>query len=111
MKTKKMFLIKTDGSITRLPQLEGKELSFSDMYPIIGCTTIEHIGLKKEVDMWVDEEGLMKSDFVGNRLASKMYQEAYPHISPEDLGVVGNAIVTDNTKAGEYIVGTYYKNQ
>ncbi len=103
MKIKKAFFVGTNGVIRRLESLEGKEMSFKEMYPIIGCDTIEHVGLKKGVDMWCDEEGLMKNDAVLNQNASLMYQAAYPHIDPKELGIVGNAIVTDNTKAGDYL--------
>lgn len=105
MKVKKAFLIDLYG-IKRLPELEGKELSLRDMYPIVGneCRTIEHVGLKKGVDMWVDEDGLGK-DNVLNRIATAMYRRAYsPNIfDVSELAIVGRAIVTDNTKAGDFI--------
>jgi hypothetical protein len=106
MKVKKAWLIDFYG-IERLPQLEGKELSLKAMYPIVGngCHTIEHVGLKKGVDMWVDEEGLLKDGNVINRIATGMYRAAYPHVDPAELGIVGRAIVTDNTKKGDYIKG------
>ncbi len=56
--------------------------------------------------MWVDEEGLLKNDFVINQKATLLYQGAYPDsIFPpvEELIIVGNAIVTDNTKAGNFM--------
>lgn len=99
MKIKKAYLI-DEKSITRQPQLEGKELDFESLYPIIECQMIEHVGLKKGVDLWVDEEGLMKPNFI-NRIASKMYQNAYPHVK-EELGIAGRAILIDNTKKGDY---------
>lgn len=103
MEIKKAWLVAVDG-IKRLPELEGKEMDFQTMYPIIDCTTIEHVGLKKGVDMWCDEEGLLKNDFVVNQMASVFYRKAYPHIDPEQLGIVGRAIITDNTKEGNFII-------
>lgn len=93
-----------DGSVRRLPQLEGKECKLQDMYSLIGngCHIVEHVGLKKGVDMWVDEEGLLKENFL-NPKATAYYRAAYPHIDPREIGVVGNAIITDNTKAGSFI--------
>lgn len=106
MKVKKAWFIGTDGTVRQLTELEGKELSLKAMYPIIGCDIVEHVGLKKGVDMWVDEEGLLKGEFVINQKATLLYQGAYPDsIFPpvEELVIVGNAIVTDNTKAGDYL--------
>lgn len=104
MKTKKVWFVGVNGEVKRLTELEGKELSLRTMYPFIGndCHTIEHVALKKGVDMWVDEEGLLKENFFNAR-ASRYYREAYPHVDPEEIGIVGNAIITDNTKAGTFI--------
>jgi len=85
-----------------LPELQGKELEFKNMYHLIPCSTIEHVGLKKGVDLWFDEEGMFKNPIL-NSIATKFYRQAYPHIPAEDLGIVGNAILTDNTKAGDFI--------
>jgi len=104
MKIKKAYLI-DERSITRQPQLEGKELDLEVLYPLVECHIIEHVGLKKGVDLWVDEEGLLKPNFI-NRIASKMYQGAYPHVK-EELGIAGRAILTDNTKKGDYIENCY----
>ncbi len=103
MKVKKAWLIEVSGKVTHLTQLEGKEMSFATMYPLIGCSTIEHVGLGKGVDMWCDEEGLMTYEPVLNPLATFLMRRAYPHVDPSDIGIVGNVIVTDNTKAGEFI--------
>ncbi len=100
MKTKKAWLVKVGGEVTRLPQIEGKELKLSECYPIIGCSTIEHVGLKKGVDMWIDEEGLFKNPPVLNWIATDLYRKAYPKIDPKELVIVGDVIITDNTKKG-----------
>lgn len=105
MKVKKAWLIDFDGAVKQLPELEGKEISLKAMYPIVGngCHIIEHVGLKKGVDMWVDEEGLLKENVI-NRYATALYRNAYPNVpDPSELVIVGRAIVTDNTKAGDFI--------
>lgn len=105
MKIKKAWYLGADYEMKRLFELEGKELSLKAMYPIIGCTTVEHVGLGKGVDMWVDEEGLLKGYPVQNMRATEKYRAAYPQIAREHLAIFGNAIITDNTKAGDYIAG------
>ncbi len=102
MKVKRAYKVDVNGSITPLKDVEGKELSFKEMYPIIGCGTIEHVGLGKGIDMWIDEEGLL-GPWVGNMKATQMYRDAYPHIDPKELFIVGTAIITDNTAKGGYI--------
>jgi len=106
MKIKKCWLVDLDGSVTRLSQFEGKELSLKDMYSTIGCRTIEHIGLKKGVDMWIDEEGLLMDSPMMNKKATQMYRYAYKDnfmINSKDLAIFGKVIITDNTKAGDYL--------
>ncbi len=106
--TKKAWLIPLEGAsgVKRIPELEGKELSLKDLYPIIGngCHLVERVQLKKGVEMWVDEEGLLKENWM-NLIGTHLYQKAYPHIDPSEIGVVGVAIIIDNTKAGDFILG------
>lgn len=106
MKVSKAYYVGTSGSVLRLESLEGKELSLKAMYKFIGpdCHTIEHVGLKKGVDMWVDENGLAGEDIIINKKATQIYRDAYPHIAPDALFIVGNVIITDNTKAGAFKV-------
>lgn len=108
MKIKKAWLIDIEGAVTRLPQLENKELSLKDMYPIIGnrCHLVERVQLKKGVDMWVDEEGLLKEN-TQNNVATFLYRQVYAGVNNVDLNellVVGNAIIIDNTKTGDFII-------
>jgi hypothetical protein len=106
MKIKKAWLLSTDGGAVRLTSLEGKELSLQTMYPFVGatCSTIEHVGLEKGVDMWVDEDGIGK-ELEYNQTATDAYRKAFPGVP--DLHIVGNAIITDNTKAGNYLDKLY----
>lgn len=106
MKIKKAWFVGVNGTVRQLTELEGQELSLKAMYPIIGCDIVEHVGLKKGVDMWVDEEGLSKNDFIVNKKATEIYQAAYPNSIVPPVGeliIVGNVIITDNTKAGDFM--------
>jgi hypothetical protein len=103
MKIKKAYLLTIDGLIRRLPELENKEMMLDDMYRIIDCHTIEHVGLKKGIDLWIDEEGLFQEFPRINPIATKFYREANPLVPFQELGIVGNAILTDNTRAGNFI--------
>ncbi len=104
MRAKKVWFIPaTPNVVNPLPELENKEISFKELYPIIGCSTIEHVGLKKGVDMWCDEKGLLIDNPTFNPEATRLYRAAYPHIAPDELAIFGNVIITDNTKAGTFI--------
>ncbi len=102
MKVKRAYLISVEGEVSQLKDLEAKEIAFATMRPIIGCSTIEHVALGKGIDMWIDEEGLLKP-WTGNEKATQMYRDAYKHVDPKELFIVGNAIITDNTAKGGYI--------
>lgn len=104
MKVKKAFFVPIYGKVRQLTELENKELSLSAMYPIIGndCHIAQLVRLKKGVDMWVDEEGLLKENVL-NLKATILYQRAYPDVDPVDLAIVGNAIIVDNTKKGDFM--------
>ncbi len=113
-KTKKAWIIPLYGgndAMKRIPALEGKELKLADLYPIIGngCHTVERVLLSKGVELWVDEEGLLKEPRKVNPIATFLYQHAYATgrgISPKELseiGVVGTAILIDNSAKG-YII-------
>ena len=102
MKVKKAWHVDVYGAPTvRIKELEGKELSLAKIYPFIGnnCHVVERVSLKKGVDMWVDEEGLLKGNSI-NRKATKFYQKAYDSL---EVGIVGNAVIIDNTKDGDFI--------
>lgn len=111
MKVKKAWFVpqRGGGQPYRLMEIEGEELSLAALYPFIGneCRTVERVALKKGVDMWVDEEGLLKENAY-NPIGSFLYQKAYKDAvfpNPEELGVVGNAIIIDNTKEGHFMEG------
>jgi len=105
-KVKKAWFIGVDGERYRLPQFEGRDVSLREMYPIIGngCSIAQLVHLKNGVEMWCDEEGLLKSNIEENGEASALYKKALnrPDLGPEWTTIVGNAIVIDNTKAGNF---------
>lgn len=41
-----------------------KNIEFNDLYSLIGCSTVELIHLPLNIDLWVDEEGLLKDNFI-----------------------------------------------
>jgi hypothetical protein len=47
----------TNKTVTKV-EFDG----IKDMYRLIDCEMFECVGLKKDLDAWVDEEGLLKDD-------------------------------------------------
>lgn len=90
----KNTLIKTNGELVELP--DG-ELTLQQMYDYIDCGTVELVQLQEGVDLWCDEEGLLKSGFQVNHKATMLYRDAY---KTDEVGVVGNAIYS---RSGEYM--------
>ena len=88
----KNTLIRTDGSREELP---NGELTLAEMYAAIGCDMVERVVLDDKRVLWCDEEGLMKANPRPNSEASAMYRAAYPHVPPQELGIVGNAILSE----------------
>jgi len=94
----KAILYKTDGTETEVFPVDGKEFQLEEMYRLIDCEIVELVQLGNGVDLWCDEEGLMKSNWMMNVKATELYREAHPDIPPQELGIVGNALFVDNTK-------------
>jgi hypothetical protein len=84
-------LLRVDGSREALP--DG-ELTLDQMYKAIECTTVELVQLSESAELWCDEEGLLRSDWKPNLEATALYRKAHPSIPPEELAIVGNAILT-----------------
>lgn len=83
-------LLKTSGAKV---ELRDGELTLGEMYSAIGCDTVERVQLSHNSELWCDENGLSK-DFVVNDQATKLYRAAYPDVDPNELGIVGHAILT-----------------
>lgn len=92
------MFIGVDGSVKQIYP-EKKDFTLQEMYKIIGCELVEMVQLSKGVEMWVDEEGLLKEHPIENTVATAYYRKAYPHADPDELLIVGNAIIQDKTKA------------
>ena len=67
--TKRAKLIKCDGTVT---DVELRTDNLDHMYQLLGCTMVEVIKVNKELDLWVDEEGLLSNNIKPNILASVM---------------------------------------
>ncbi len=101
----KYTLLKTDGTeVELLPTLqelseyqteEPGSLSLGYMYKTIGCDTVQMVQLSETKELWCDEEGLLKSDWVLNRQATALYRYHYPDVDPGMLAIVGNAILVE----------------
>ena len=105
----KAILVKTDGTVTPVQPKNGTQFSLEEMYSLIGCGTVEHIELAKGVHMWIDENGKLTGEAF-NKLATDYFHKS-EYFKPElyrKAGlpvdyVVGNVILEDRTKAGNYI--------
>lgn len=102
IKIVKNVFVGVDGSFKEIYPVDGKDFTLDEMYKIIGCETIEHVQLAEDVDLWCDEEGLLKSDWIINPVATVYYRKAYPDVDPEELAIVGSAIIQDKTKEGNF---------
>jgi hypothetical protein len=87
----KSYLLKTDGTKEEIvPQDAGVGFSFRELYPLIGCTTIELVRLNDGRLLLIDEEGKLKDDAEINQQATTL---AADRIGPDVI--VGNAVVCD----------------
>ncbi len=106
----KYTLLKVDGTqeelfptaeqLSEYQKEEPGSLSLDYMYKTIGCDTVQLVELGNEDgvnELWCDEEGLLKNDWVMNPTATKLYRAAYPTIDPRELAIVGNAILVEKT--------------
>lgn len=84
-------LLRTDGTTEKLP--DG-DLTLQQMYDAIECQTVELVQLSDTSELWCDEEGLLRNDWKPNLEATALYRKAHPSIPPEQLAIVGNAILT-----------------
>lgn len=66
----------------------GTDFTLEECYKHIGCDMVELVNLRDGRILIVDEEGLLKSDFVVNHEASKLARKARA-----SEGIVGNAIL------------------
>lgn len=100
----KNTLIKVSGELEALP--DG-ELSLEQMYAAIGCDVVELVRVGEGADLWCDEEGLLKPHPKLNYKATMLYRSAYPDVPAEELGIVGNAILSTSAATMAAIVKKY----
>lgn len=97
----KNTLIKNNNTDSTLSALPDGYLSLEQMYAAIGCNTVELVRLDDTRVLWCDENGLSVSNPKLNIPATQMYRAAYPHVPPQELGIVGYAILSVATEPGE----------
>lgn len=97
-------LIKVSGELVRLP--DG-ELSLEQMYAAIGCDMVERVQVGEGSELWCDEEGLLKARPQLNYKATMLYRSAYPDVPAQELGIVGNAILSTSAARMAEIVKQY----
>ncbi|MBM4574827.1 DUF3846 domain-containing protein [Rhodococcus hoagii] len=64
--------------------------SLRGLYAAIGCSAVEVVQLAADLDMWVDEEGLLTSEPQPNRVASQFAFEC----GTSPVTYVGSAVFT-----------------
>lgn len=73
MRTTKGYLIAVDGT-SREVEVPAKNARLQMMYAELGCSTVEMIGLDDGLDVWVDDEGMYRSEpnLVGTLVVAMM---------------------------------------
>ncbi len=86
----KALRIGVDGDVRQVAlQSDGHMGHLHAMYREIDCRTVECIGLTEDLDLWVDEEGKLKSEWEVNLGATALLRRR----GIPDL-VAGNALLT-----------------
>lgn len=93
----KAILFKTDGTETTVSPADGERFTLLEMYDLLESSTVELVHLFDNKEIWCDEEGLLKRNWVPNEAATKLYREAHPDVDPHELVIVGNALFIDHS--------------
>lgn len=70
-------------------------VGIDEMYRLVNCDTLDVVRLTDEIDMWVDDEGLMKSD---NFLQTFVYEGRKLH-----QPYAGNVLILAHNDEGDTI--------
>lgn len=89
-------LIKTDGTRSEVsPKNKKKGFTCQELYALIGCDLIEHVGPNaKGESLIVDEEGKLKDKLEVNVEATQWFRESF---GPYDI-IFGNAVLVSNAE-------------
>lgn len=86
-------LIRADGTEQDVHP-RGAAFELEEMYALIGCTTVELVGLADGRSMWLDEDGRGLKKPVNGKATALLHQAGG---IPWDV-VVGDALVTGPTE-------------
>jgi hypothetical protein len=97
----KALRVRADGSLQRVDLEAGAEGDhLQSMYREIGCNLVDCVGLRADLDLWLDDEGKLKDNWEVNLAASALLQR---HGIP-DL-VAGTALLTGGADEEGYTLG------
>lgn len=78
-------------------ELDGNNL-LRDMYRQIGCRTVDVVELEPGLDMWLDEESLLKDDPALNQSATRMVLDFHGSLTQPYFGV---ALIMGSNRMGD----------
>lgn len=79
LKSSSAVRITTEGKVTEISPKNGKVFSLEEMYEHCNCNIVEFVYLPNHKIMVCDEEGLLKSDWKKNDIASDVYHSVGGH--------------------------------
>lgn len=59
-----------DGEEVKVEKVNDEDISLKEMYRLINCDLVELVRLTDNINIWVDEEGLLKSGNVVTEIIS-----------------------------------------
>lgn len=85
------------GSLLNFKEI--KKIELKHMYDLIGCDLVEAVRLPKDIDIWVDEEGLLKSGniVIGYKVEPNEESDGF------ELQLAGNALFLSSDEEGNTI--------
>lgn len=90
LKSSSAVRITAEGEVTEIKPKDDKHFSREEMYEHCSCDIVEFVYLPEDKIMVCDEEGLLKSDWKKNELATDIYHSIGGH--PLHL-IVGNVMI------------------
>ena len=90
----------SDGDLRRVELEAGPDGDhLRSMYDQIGCDLVECVGLRDDLDMWVDEEGKLKDSWNLNLAATAVLQRhGVPDLVAGTASLTGGADDEGNTR-------------
>lgn len=88
------ILITPEKTIVATKTFSYEEMPLEKMYELLGCSTVDVVSLDHNIDMWVDDEGLLKS---GNMVMDYTISNDAP------IKLSGNVLLLASNDEGETI--------